>query len=46
MVMMTKVRGLAEDMSIAVIFTVLAIISIAILYLFLKNIAVMKKGSA
>lgn len=38
MVMMTKARGVAEDMSIAIIFIVLAVINIVFLYLFLKNI--------
>ncbi len=46
MVMMTKARGITEDTSIAGIFIVLAVISIAILYLFLKNISVTKKGSS
>lgn len=44
MVMMTKARGIMEDMSIAVIFLVLAVISMVFLYLFLKNIAVTKKA--
>ena len=44
MVMMTKVRGITEDMSIAFIFIVLAVISIVFLYLFLKNITVTKKS--
>lgn len=39
MVVMTKVRGIAEDASIAGIFVVLAAISILILVLFLKNIS-------
>jgi hypothetical protein len=43
MVMMTKARGITEDLSIAIIFTVLAVISIVLLYLFLKNITVTKK---
>lgn len=46
MVMMTKARGITEDISIAVIFIVLAVISIVFLYLFLKNIVVTKKGRA
>lgn len=46
MVMMTKVRGIAEEMSIAIIFIVLAVIGIVFLYLFLKNITVTKKGRA
>lgn len=46
MVMMTNARGITEDMPTAVIFIVLAVISIVILYLFLKNITVMKKGRA
>jgi hypothetical protein len=44
MVMMTKARGITEGTSIAFIFIVLAVISIFILYLFLKNITVMKKS--
>jgi hypothetical protein len=43
MVMMAKARGIAEDMSIAVIFVVLAVISIVFLYLFLKNITKVEK---
>jgi hypothetical protein len=43
MVMMIKARGITEDMSIAIIFLVLAVISIVFLYFFLKNIAVRKK---
>lgn len=38
MVIMTRVRGVAEDMSIAFIFVGLAVICVAFLYLFLKNI--------
>jgi hypothetical protein len=44
MAMMTKARGITEDMSIAIIFIVLAVISIALLYFFLRNIMVTKKG--
>ena len=46
MVIMTKIRGVAEEMSIAVIFIVLAGIGIVFLYLFLKNITAVKKGRA
>jgi hypothetical protein len=46
MVMMTKARGIMEDMSIAIIFIVLAVISIVVLYLFLRNITVTKKSRA
>lgn len=45
MVMMTKARGITEDTSITIIFIVLAVISIVILYHFLKNITVSKKSS-
>jgi len=37
MVVMAKTRGISEDMSIAAIFIVLAVISLVILTLFLKN---------
>ena len=46
MVMMTKARGITEDMSIAIIFIVLAVVSFVFLYLFLNNITVTKKGPA
>lgn len=45
MVMMTKARGITEDTSITIIFIVLAVISIVILYHFLKNITVTKRGN-
>jgi hypothetical protein len=44
MVMMTKARGITEDISITIIFIVLAVISIVLLYFFLQNIIVNKKG--
>jgi hypothetical protein len=44
MVIMTKARGITEDISIAGIFIVLAVISTVFLYLFLKNIKKEKKG--
>jgi hypothetical protein len=45
MVMMTKARGITENMSIAIIFLVLAVISTVFLYFYLKNIMVTKKSS-
>jgi hypothetical protein len=46
MVIMSKARGITEDLSTAVIFMVLTVISIIFLYLFLKNITVNKKVRA
>jgi len=45
MVMMTRARGITEDTSITIIFIALAVVSLVILYRFLKNIAAPMKGS-
>lgn len=43
MVVMEKIRGISDDISIAVIFVILAVISIFLLILFLKNLKTVKK---
>jgi len=44
MVMMAQARGITEDMSIAGIFVAIALVSTVLLYFFLKNIPLNKKG--
>jgi hypothetical protein len=43
MVIMTKIRGISDDPSIASIFVILAIISAIFLFAFLKNLKTAKK---